>query len=240
MSGKQPEIWDPVTGKIRQATTFRQADGATTLPLELDRFGSYFIIFRKPVAANSAGKPGRNFPIFKQWAELDNSWQVSFDPNWGGPADAYFPKLENWINRPEDGIKYYSGKATYQKKFDLGQKTTPGIKTGPNGKRLFLDLGNVKNVAEVRLNGKYLGILWCAPWRVEITGACKEKDNLLEIDVINLWANRVVGDLNLPKEKRFTKTHDSFRFDMLTSTTPLLDSGLLGPVRILKVIKETN
>ena len=117
-------------------------------------------------------------------------------------------------------------------------KSDSTIKTLKNDERLFLDLGNVMNVAEVRLNGRKLGILWCAPWRVEITRSVKPADNLLEIDVINLWANRVVGDLNLPKEKRFTRTHDKFRFDMLKSDTPLLDSGLLGPVRILKNSEE--
>ena len=99
-------------------------------------------------------------------------------------------------------------------------------------RRRFLDLGKVKEVAEVRLNGEKLGILWCYPWRVEITSAVKATGNMLEIDVINLWANRVIGDLAWPKEKRFTKTHDAFRFDMLTKTTPLIDSGLLGPVTV--------
>jgi hypothetical protein len=98
--------------------------------------------------------------------------------------------------------------------------------------RLFLDLGEVKEVAEVRLNGQKLGILWCFPWRVDITHAVKPTGNVLEVDVINLWANRVIGDLNLPKEKRFTKTHDVFRFDMLTKNTTPIESGLLGPVTL--------
>ena len=84
----------------------------------------------------------------------------------------------------------------------------------------------------MRLNGKKLGVLWTAPWRVEITDAVRPSGNVLEIDVVNLWANRVIGDLNLPKEKRFTQTHDVFRFDMVRPTTPLLDSGLLGPVTL--------
>jgi hypothetical protein len=136
-----------------------------------------------------------------------------------------FSALESWTKRPEEGIRCYSGKATYRKRFDLPAETNSG--------RLFLDLGDVKNVAEIRLNGKNLGILWCAPWRVEITGAVKPTGNDLKIDVINLWANRVVGDLSLPKDKRLTVTHDAFRFDMLKADTPLLESGLLGPVRII-------
>jgi hypothetical protein len=75
---------------------------------------------------------------------------------------------------------------------------------------------------------------WCAPWQVEITDFVKDSDNVLEIEVVNLWANRVIGDWKLPKEKRFTRTHDVFRFDMLRESTPLTNSGLLGPVLILK------
>ena len=131
----------------------------------------------------------------------------------------------SWNSRPEEGIRFYSGKATYRKTFDLNPEAKK--------RRLFLDLGDVKNVAEVRLNGQKLGILWCAPWRVEITGAVRPAGNHLEIDVINLWANRVIGDLSQPREKRFTNTHDAFRFDMIKADTPLLESGLMGPVRIL-------
>ena len=233
VSGKQPEIWDPVTGEIRQAINFRQANGSTTMPLELDRFGSCFIVFRNPVSMNGTNNSRQNFSTFNQLAELDGSWLVTFDPAWGGPGQVEFPKLENWTGRVEDGIKYYSGKATYRKKFDLDQNKLSQTKKGEQKDRLFLDLGSVKNVAEVRLNGNNIGILWCDPWRVDITDAVREKGNTLEIDVINLWANRVIGDLNLLKEKRITKTHDAFRFDMLKSNTPLIDSGLLGPVRIL-------
>ena len=233
ISGKQPEIWNAVTGDIREAQSFRQDNGNTTLKLDLDRFDSNFIVFRKPISTDEAGSGIPNCLVIKKLIELDDSWKVSFDPQWGGPAEADFPKLVNWINRNEEGIKHYSGKATYRKTFDLTTSANGRIISDLKGERLFLDLGEVKNVAEVRLNGSNLGILWCAPWRVEITKLIKNKDNKLEIDIINLWANRVVGDLNLPKEKRLTKTHDSFRFDMLKSNTPLLDSGLLGPVQIL-------
>jgi hypothetical protein len=100
--------------------------------------------------------------------------------------------------------------------------------------------GQVKAVAEVRLNGRSLGVLWTAPWHVDITNAVRPTGNALENDVVNLWANRVIGDLNLPKEKRVTVTHDAFRFDMITKTTSLLDSGLLGPVSILQEAGENE
>jgi len=229
VAGKQPEIWDAVTGKSVMATSFGQANGSTTLSLELDAFSSYFVVFRKPIAMEAKGQAERNFPKLAAFEKLEGPWNTAFDPQWGGPAKAQFPELISWTKRPEDGIKYYSGTATYTKTFDLSK--------GANGKihkpkRLFLDLGDVKDVAEVRLNGKKLGVLWCAPWRVEITGAVKPTGNILQVDVVNLWANRVVHDLSLPVDKRLTKTHEVFRFDMLNVNTPLLESGLLGPVKV--------
>ena len=191
-------------------------------------------MFRKPISNNESGKAKRNSLELSTILELGDSWKVSFDPEWGGPGEVAFPKLTNWIDNLVDGIKYYSGKATYRKSFNLIEVDKELKNGGIPEKRLFLDLGKVEDVAEVRLNGKKLGILWCPPWRVEITGTVKPSGNSLEIDVINLWANRVIGDLNLPKDKRFTKTHDGFRFDMIKGNTPLLDSGLLGPVRIMK------
>ena len=226
VTGRQPEIFDPVSGSIRSANAFRQTDGCTTMRLDLDSFGSYFLVFRKPIANDMAGKAESNFPRLVQAQNLTGPWEVAFDPAWGGPTNAEFAELSSWTQRPEAGIKYYSGTATYHKTFDLPE--------GSNNKaqKLFLDLGNVKEVAEVRLNGQKLGILWCSPWRVDISKAVKATGNVLEIDVINLWANRVIGDLAQPKENRFTKTHDAFRFDMLTKTTTPIESGLLGPVTI--------
>jgi len=225
VTGKQPEIWNVVTGEISKANSSIQANGSTTINLQLDRFESYFIVFRKPAPVDAGKSQKTNFPKLKELTELSGPWKISFDPKWGGPDTVTFPKLVSWTDRPEDGIKYYSGTANYKKTFDLTLETA---KTG----RLFLDLGELKDVAEVRMNGKALGILWCAPWCVEITEAVKPTGNLLEVDVINLWANRVIGDLGLPVKNRFTTTHDGFRFDFLAKKTPLLKSGLFGPVKI--------
>jgi len=234
VAGKQPEIWNAVTGETYMATSYHQTNSLTTLSLDLDKFGSYFIVFQKSVPANAAGSGNINFPELKKVAELCGSWKITFDPRWGGPDSVTFSDLISWTDRPEEGIKYYSGKATYKKTFDLNQKDNRIINDMHKTDRFFLDLGEVKNVAEVRLNGKKLGILWCDPWRVEITNVVKQTGNNLEVDVINLWANRVIGDLNLPIENRYTKTHDGFRFDFLTGKTPLIKSGLLGPVNLYR------
>ncbi len=119
VAARQPEIWDAVSGEIRHADAFRQADGCTTLPLEFAPFGSYFVVFRQPIAAEAAGKAECNFPQIAELQKLDGPWTVAFDPQWGGPASAEFPVLVSWTKRPEKGIKFYSGKATYRKTFDL-------------------------------------------------------------------------------------------------------------------------
>ena len=230
--GKQPELWNAVTGKAMVANAYHQANGSTTLPLQLDAFGSCFIVFRKPVPFTAAGSAATNFPELKELKTLDGPWKISFNQKWGGPDTVTFPVLMSWTERPEEGIKHYSGKATYRQVFDLGKPVQNSSATGKYAPRIYLNLGDVSAVAEVRLNGKKLGVLWCAPWQADITDAVNPTNNVLEIDVINLWANRVIGDMALPAGKRYTSTHDAFRFDFLTKNTPLLKSGLLGPVKL--------
>ena len=228
VSGRQPELWDPMTGEIRDAAAFTQTgDRRTMVPLELEPRGSLFVVFRKPIALSVNGAKRGNFPGFTQFMEIKGAWTVKFDPKWGGPASVEFPELVDWTAWLDDGIKYYSGKATYLKSFDL---SLPG--RGNNSPRIYLNLGELNNVAEVRLNGKNLGVLWTRPFRVEITGAVRSGKNDLEIDIVNLWPNRLVGDDLLPPEKRFTKTN----VRKFTKDFPLYPSGLLGPVTLELVV----
>jgi hypothetical protein len=118
---------------------------------------------------------------------------------------------QDWTTRDERGIKYYSGIATYRKTFDLPKETPAGSREP--GRKIYLDLGTVHGMARVRLNGKDLGVAWCAPWQIEITGAVKDRANLLEIDVANRWSNRMLGDQQPPDK------------DVRTDKWP---SGLLG------------
>jgi hypothetical protein len=147
---------------------------------------------------------------------------VAFDPKWGGPERVTFDTLADWTKRPEDGIKFYSGTAVYRKTFDAPEVS--------RGQRLFLDLGTVKNLARVRLNGHDLGAVWCAPWRVDITGAVKPKGNQLEISVANLWPNRLIRDQGLPAAQRLSST----TWNPFAKDAPLLESGLLGPVTLVR------
>ncbi len=198
------------------------------MPLEFAPYGSLFVVFRGAIPPKAAGAAPQNFPSFSTVEELSGPWTVAFDPKWGGPASVEFPELVSWTTRPEEGIKYYSGAAIYRKQFDLPRE----IKQP--GRRIALDLGRVKYVARVRLNGKDLGVVWTAPWRVEITGAVKPAGNDLEIKVVNLWPNRIIGDAALPPDKRYTKTNIVYKKD-----DPLFESGLLGPVT-LESIEESG
>ena len=223
VAGKAPELWDPVSGTIHTAAAYSQTDGRTTLPLQFAPYGSMFVVFRKPLAPAANVALGRNFPTFSTPHEISGPWAVHFDPKWGGPELAEFDHLIDWTKRPEEGIRYFSGTATYYKMFDLPEDLLRA------GQRLALDLGDVKNLAEVRLNGKNLGILWTVPFRVDITDVIKLAGNHLDIEVVNFWPNRIIGDQLLTPDKRLTRTN----IRKLTKDTPLMDSGLLGPVRIL-------
>lgn len=219
VQGKQPELWDAVTGQIRDLPDWRQEHGRTVVPLTFAPREGYFVVFRKQAEAERP-RDTKNFSGLEPVAELAGPWKVSFDPKWGGPQSVVFEKLEDWTKRPETGIRYYSGTATYRKTFDL-----PETLRRENA-RIYLDLGKVKNLATVRLGGKDLGVVWTAPWRIELTGAVQSTGNQLEIDVVNLWPNRLIGDAALPPEKRLTKTNTT----VYKKDSPLLPSGLLGPV----------
>jgi hypothetical protein len=168
-----------LTGQTRDLAEFISRDGRTTVPMRFEPAQSLFVVFRKALAegkadglvtqAAAATAGSRNFPATTRLAELAGPWKVSFDPKWGGPESVTFATLEDWSKRKEDGIRFYSGTAIYRKTFEA-----PSL---PGGQRLFLDLGTVKNLARVRLNGQDLGVVWCAPWRVDITGVVKARDN---------------------------------------------------------------
>jgi len=238
VAGKVPELWDPVTGAIRELAEFRSEDERTALPLHFAPKQSWFVVFRKP--AGGATRPAtKNFPALVDLATLSGPWEVAFDESWGAPAKVVFQNLDDWSQRPEDGIKHYSGTATYRKTFDL---------PAGNHREVYLDLGEVKNLAQVRLNGKDLGIVWTAPWRVPLGAGLKQAGNQLEIEVVNLWPNRLIGDGQLPKDQRRTKTNvrtydTPVPADMILcpectdvaatgKPRQLLRSGLLGPVKL--------
>jgi hypothetical protein len=219
VTGMVPEIWDPVTGSRRQASLFQIRDGVTELPYTFAPEEAFFVVFRKP-ATDGAGQGTSNTQTFHELAGIDGPWEVSFDPKWGGPAAIRFEKLIDWTSHPDDGIRHYSGSAVYRKTFQAPAASGS----------VFLDLGMVESLCEVTLNGKDLGIWWSFPFRREITAHLKPGTNTLEVKVVNLWCNRIIGDAALPESQRRTRTN----ITRLTKDTPLEPSGLLGPVRLLR------
>jgi hypothetical protein len=154
---------------------------------------------------------------------------VNFPPNWGAPPSIVFDRLISWTESEDSGIKYFSGTATYQNSFKLD--------AGSVKKKMILDLGEVRDVAEVFINGKSAGILWKKPYQAEISQLVKTGENDLKIEIVNLWVNRMTGDMLSDPKDRYCKTNQSF---MKSEVWPggdepfkLQTAGLLGPVILL-------
>ena len=179
-------------------------------------------------ALTTADGRGRTFSV-RQVPEplsLPGPWEVQFTSGRGAPDKVSFDELADWAQRPEEGIKHYSGTAVYRQTFDLPASALAGADS-----RLILDLGKVHDIATVRVNGKALGTLWLAPWRLDITKAVRPGKNVLEVEVVNTWRNRLVGDKALPAAQR----HTFLTADTVAKGTPVLPAGLLGPVTLQPV-----
>jgi hypothetical protein len=233
-SSKVPEFWDAVDGSVRKANTFTLKEGRTEVPITFGPNGSLFVIFRNPAKGSQSNGP--NFPTLREKQVIDGSWNVSFDPQWGGPDSVTFPELIDWTTHMDKGIKYYSGTAAYHKTFNIGFELQ-------KDKQYFLQLGSIKDVgiAKVKINGKDKGILWTAPFRVDISKELQKGNNTLAIEVVNSWYNRVAGDQTFPDRKQYTSTNINLNRDFRgrpLDEIPLETSGLLGPVTIEEVFSN--
>ncbi|HEX5555505.1 MAG TPA: glycosyl hydrolase, partial [Chitinophagaceae bacterium] len=219
VSGKQPEWWDAVDGSTRTLPQFVQHDASTSVPLKLAAYQSGFVVFRNESHASEGN--GVNFPVEKMVMHVPGPWKVTFDGAMRGPVGpVIFDQLQDWSKSKEDSIKYYSGTAIY--------KTTFSLTSLPKNQTIYLDLGNVKAMAQVTLNGENVGSVWTAPHQVNVTRAVKKGENLLTIKVVNTWVNRLIGDSKLPIADR--KTHADV--NPYTPDSPLDPSGLMGPVTL--------
>lgn len=228
VGAKAPELWDPVSARCEWARNYSGDDSTTTVPLTLPAYGSRVVIFRESAIRHPPAKEPfvKNDPVPTRLSAIAGPWTVAFDPKWGGPGPVKFETLTDWTEHTDSGIRYYSGTATYAATFaDPRRGGVP-----PTGKRVYLDLGVVRELARVRLNGQDCGIVWAPPFRVDVTDAIRPGDNALEVDVVNFWPNRIIGDAAAPPEQRFTRTN----ITQLKAKTPLMPSGLLGPVELLR------
>ena len=240
-----PKLWLPQSGEMRELPEFTQAqNGRVELSLKLDPCESVFVVFSKENLKTTASTK-TNLPVWTSLTEISGPWQLQFDPQWGGPQNSVtMNELSDWAQSPENGIKYYSGPAVYLTSFKAKK---------PAGKS-YLDLGRVEVSARVRLNGIDCGLAWKAPYRLEITEALRNGQNNLVVEVVNLWANRCIGDEQLPEDSERKGTfqtlnkwpqwlvegqpNPSGRFTFATvryyqKDSPLLPSGLFGPVRLM-------
>ncbi|NLX98368.1 MAG: hypothetical protein GXY83_19595 [Rhodopirellula sp.] len=270
VSGKEPEFWNPATGEIRDAVLWHTVkDGRTVVPVVLPENGSTFVVFRRPaedrhLATISAADrmveivdraekgarlrfwqngdctlktcAGESLAVrvdgLPQPKTLNGPWKVHFAPAVGQPVSITMEKLIPWNEHSSEAVKYFSGTATYRSGFELDEAQAR--------QPMRLELAEVGQIAAVRVNGKPLGVVWTSPWSVDLTGAVKPGNNDLEIDVTNVWVNRLIGDARLPEDQRLTKTNLLLHrgpaklraFQGYTSEDPLMRSGLVGDVRL--------
>ncbi len=257
VTGKAPELWDASTGKITLPSTYRIVNGVTEVPIHFDPAGSTFVVFRKEGNMNSSwnGKLIAPNPA-KPLLEIAGPWIISFPSGKQAPESIKMDKLISWTDYANDGVKYFSGTATYTSTFEWKDK-------GSKAERIGLDLGKVKNVAELKLNGKSLGTLWKPPFSIDVTDALVQGKNELEIKITNFWPNRLIGDEKLHPDKTYTynkgrgtsgegtvKTIPDWvknggkspvgrttfiLYKFYDGTEKLLESGLLGPVQLTRM-----
>jgi hypothetical protein len=218
-AGKVPILWHAETGTTEQVS-YTIANGTTKVDLYLESNDAVFVVFKDRAARSSVQLPTKQQ---KELLTVIGPWNVAFQEKRGAPPSAKFNQLKSYTDNADPGIKYFSGIATYTKTI------TAEASWFVARNELWLDLGDVKNLAEVIVNGKSLGIIWKKPFRVNAATALKPGDNKVEIKVTNLWVNRLIGDAQPGVTNKITYTTMPF----YQANSKLLPSGLLGPVRVV-------
>jgi hypothetical protein len=217
VAGKKAEIWRAESGTA-QPVSYR-IDGTTTVvPLEMLPNDSFFVVFRAPV--KGTGENVRKI-TWSPVSKIDGAWDVAFQPGRAAPEKTRLASLASFHTNADPAIKYFSGTATYRRTFTLPSTVKPGSS-------VMLDLGQVGDVAEVLVNGQAVGFAWKAPYRVDVSKAVRAGNNDLEVRVVNLWVNRLIGDAQPGANKITFTTLPTYRPD-----APLRPSGLIGPVTVL-------
>lgn len=219
VAGKEAELWHSETGE-REPASFTTVAGRTTVPLQLEPWGTVFVVFARAATVKSRTVPVENE---EKLATLDGPWKVTFEAGRGAPDTISMATLSDWSKSADLGVRYFSGSGTYTKTV---QTNADWFK---EGKHLWLDLGDVKNLAVVTVNGRNVGESWHAPYRLDITSALRPGENEIKIEVVNAWVNRLIGDQQ-PGATKFTFTDVTpYKAD-----SPLASSGLLGPVVLMR------
>lgn len=218
VAGRVPEIWDAVAGTTKPAAEWKIVNGRTVVAVHLNMDDSKFIVFRKKTSDTQKTQSVSKWNTIKT---LDGAWNLTFDASVGGPKNnVVFARLKSWTTEKDSAIRFYSGQVVYKKTFVVNKLD----------KNIFLNLGNVANIASIKINGKDCGIAWRFPYRLDVADALKKGRNTIEISVANTWHNRIELDQTLPEFSRITWTTSPIE---LTGDS-LLESGLLGPVDLEK------
>lgn len=216
ISGKIPELWNAQTGEYKKIS-FKIKNGRTIIPLHLESWDAYFIVFKKATNLFNYTVPKTSE---QQILQIETPWAVSFQKGRGAPANTTFNVLKSWTENADSGIKYFSGTASYKNTFTIPL----------TAKAIYeIDLGEVKNLAEVIINGKSQGIVWKKPFKVKLKDALKVGENTIEIKVTNLWVNRLIGDQQPDVKTKITYTTMPF----YRADSPLLPAGLMSPVKVI-------
>lgn len=218
IKGKQPELWNPLTSEVRILPEQKQLTGATSIPMVMSPFESSFVIFRHPI---QEVKTNKNYPDAVCVASVKGPWTIEFEENRGGPKEPVVTDvLFDWMESENPQIKYFSGNAVYKTSFEINR--IPGTP-------VYIDLGKVMVMAKIRVNGVDAGGVWTTPYQINITDYLKEGVNELEIEVVNCWRNRMIGELSMPQSERFTY-HSAAN---IKADSEMQSSGLLGPVQVI-------
>lgn len=194
VTGKSPEIWDARRATVTDCSGWSSDGRNTVLSIKMDPHGSAFVVFRHKTS-ETAGAAAQE-PSEAGSFVLPQNWTISFPEGWGAPAMIEIDKLMSWSDSDIAGVKYFSGTATYRQEVRIPRKFFKG-----KGYSYMLDLGEVRNLARVKVNGEYISeVLWTAPFTVDAGPWLKPGKNVIEIDVTNLWPNRMIGDEQEPDD----------------------------------------
>jgi hypothetical protein len=221
VAGKRAELWHPETGQS-EIWSYQITGDRTTVPLRLGPWGSVFIVFRWPAKSPRLVRPKQ---IETDVANLEGPWNVEFQPGRGAPKSIQLDKLLSWPESSDPGVKYFSGQGTYTRTVEAPAEWFD------HRSEFWLDLGEVKNLADVVVNGKSVGIVWHPPYRINIGPFFKPGTNEIKIKVTNAWVNRLIGD----EQPGATIKYTFADIKPYHADSPLLPSGLLGPVKIVKI-----
>jgi hypothetical protein len=228
VKGMHPEIWDAATGTYARVSNYTEGEQGISIDIELPAHGSTFVVFNKDI---SNQLPISDSQITDRIiTNIAGPWKVNFPPNWGAPPTIILDSLISWTESENQGVKYFSGMASYENSFT--------VKSLPGKESMVLDLGDLRDVAEVFVNEKSAGILWKKPYQVDITELVKSGSNQLKIEIVNMWSNRLTGDMLSDPKDRYCKTNQPYMKEEVwpggDEPYKLQTAGLLGPVTIIE------